>query len=171
MFGLSFMEIGIIMVVALLVLGPKRLPALAKTMGKGLRELRKASTDLRSAIEEPLQEVRRPLEQMRDDLVDTVYRIEDEIESEAGSKALEQAEEEDHPGRLAEGDPHIPEDEEPVEVDDNRRQVEAIYAAATPAGDGEDSEAEISDGDEGKLDEGDGEGGIDDSDDKPLAKS
>ena len=169
MFGLSFMEIGIIMMVALLVLGPKRLPALAKTMGKGLRELRKASTDLRSAIEEPLQDLRRPLEDMRDDLVETVYRIEDEIESEAGSKALEQAQAEDHPGRLAQGDPHVPDDEDPVEVDDRRRQVEAIYAAATPHGDGEDSEDGTSDGD--KLNDSD-VGGDDDGDDgggKPLA--
>jgi len=133
MFGLSFWEIGLIMLVALVVLGPKRLPALAKTLGKGLRELRKASTDLRSAIEEPLQEVKRPLEEMRDDLVDTVYRIEDQIEGEAGSaNALEQAAEDagHPPGQLTEGTPEIPEDEEPVEVDESRRQVEAVYEAA-----------------------------------------
>lgn len=174
MFGLSFWELGLIMLVALLVLGPKRLPALAKTMGKGLRELRKASTDLRSAIEEPLQEMRRPLEEMRDDLVDTVYRIEDEIESEAGSKALQQAAAEDHPGKLTEAKPDLPDDEEPVEVDDRRRQVEAVYAAETRdssrTGDSDSGgEGEIDD--EGAAHSDSDSGDDDDAGEKtPLAK-
>ncbi len=161
MFGLSFWEIGLIALVALVVLGPKRLPALAKTLGKGLRELRKASTDLRSAIEEPLQEVRRPLEDMRDDLVETVYRIEDEVETAAGAdEALEQKEG-PHPA-LAEatetgddapaeaGDEAAPEDDaEPVEVEDRRRQVEAVYSAgdahAGVSGEGDASDGEQAD--------------------------
>jgi len=86
MFGLSFWEIGLILLVALLVLGPQKLPAFLKTIGKGLRELRRASSDLRSAIEEPLDEVRKPLQDMRDDLVDAVYSMEEDIESEAGDE-------------------------------------------------------------------------------------
>ena len=41
----------LIAVVALLVFGPKRLPELAKTMGKGLAEFRRASSDLRRSID------------------------------------------------------------------------------------------------------------------------
>ena len=93
MFGLSFWEIGLIMMVALLVLGPKRLPGLAKSVGKGLRELRKASTDLRSVIEEPLEEIRQPLEEMRSDLVDTVHRVGEEVEAEASGGSEEQQDE------------------------------------------------------------------------------
>ena len=37
----------VIFVVALLVLGPKRLPELARSLGRGLAEFRRASTDLR----------------------------------------------------------------------------------------------------------------------------
>src|SRR5262245_45034675 len=52
MFGLGFWEIAIILAVALLVLGPSKLPELAKGLGKGLREFRKATEDFKSTIEE-----------------------------------------------------------------------------------------------------------------------
>jgi sec-independent protein translocase protein TatB len=51
MFGLSFGEIVIIAIVALLLLGPDRLPEAAKTLGKGLREIRKATDDLKDQVE------------------------------------------------------------------------------------------------------------------------
>jgi sec-independent protein translocase protein TatB len=54
MFGLSFGEIVIIAVIALLLLGPDRLPDAAKTLGKGLREIRKATDDLKDQVEQEI---------------------------------------------------------------------------------------------------------------------
>jgi sec-independent protein translocase protein TatB len=51
MFGLSMGEIVIIAVLALLLLGPDRLPDAAKTLGKGLRDLRRATEDLKDQVE------------------------------------------------------------------------------------------------------------------------
>ena len=51
MFGIGGTELLLIMVVALLVFGPKRLPELARTMGRGLAEFRRASSDLRRSID------------------------------------------------------------------------------------------------------------------------
>jgi len=51
MFGLSFGEILIIAVLALLLLGPERLPEAAKTFGKGLRDIRKATEDLKDQVQ------------------------------------------------------------------------------------------------------------------------
>ena len=48
-------ELIIIFIVALIVFGPKKLPELGKSLGKGLAEFRKASNELRSTVE---QEVR-----------------------------------------------------------------------------------------------------------------
>ena len=50
MFGIGPMELVLILVVALLVLGPKRMPELARTLGRGLGEFRKASNDLRQSL-------------------------------------------------------------------------------------------------------------------------
>lgn len=60
MFGIGPMELVLILVVALLVLGPKRMPELARTLGKGLSEFRRASADLRQslAIDEIQNELR-----------------------------------------------------------------------------------------------------------------
>jgi len=51
MFGLSFTEVLIIAVLALLLLGPDRLPDAMKTLGKGMRDLRKATEDLKDQVE------------------------------------------------------------------------------------------------------------------------
>ncbi len=47
MFGIGMTELLVILVLALLVLGPKRLPEMARSLGRGLAEFRRASTDLR----------------------------------------------------------------------------------------------------------------------------
>ncbi len=54
MFGLGFPEIVVILVLALVLLGPKRLPDVAKQLGKGLREFKKATDDLKSQFESEL---------------------------------------------------------------------------------------------------------------------
>ncbi|MBK8010372.1 MAG: twin-arginine translocase TatA/TatE family subunit [Deltaproteobacteria bacterium] len=57
MFGLGFLEIGVILVLALLVFGPKKLPDLARSLGKSIREFRRATEDFRATMED---EVHRP---------------------------------------------------------------------------------------------------------------
>ena len=56
-------ELIIIFVVALIVFGPRKLPELGKSLGKGLAEFRKASNELRSTFEEELRNIEeeRPL--------------------------------------------------------------------------------------------------------------
>lgn len=50
MFNIGGMEILVIMVVALLVLGPEKLPGVMRTVGKALGELRKATTDFQRTM-------------------------------------------------------------------------------------------------------------------------
>ena len=50
MFGIGMPELLLIMAVALLVLGPKRLPEIARSLGRGMAEFRRASTDLRNTL-------------------------------------------------------------------------------------------------------------------------
>ena len=48
MFDLGIQELIVVFVVALLVFGPKRLPEIAKSMGKGIGELKRALGELSS---------------------------------------------------------------------------------------------------------------------------
>lgn len=59
MFGIGPSELVIILVIALLVLGPKRLPELAAGLGKGLAEFRRATSDINAELDE----ARRSLEE------------------------------------------------------------------------------------------------------------
>lgn len=58
MFGIGLPELLVILVVALLVFGPAKLPELARSLGRGLAEFRRASTDLRQSLNEATQEPR-----------------------------------------------------------------------------------------------------------------
>ena len=57
MFGIGAPELLIILVVALLVLGPRRLPEMARSLGRGMAEFRRASNEftrtLTAAADEP----------------------------------------------------------------------------------------------------------------------
>ena len=70
MFGIGVPELLVILVVALIVLGPKRLPEVAKALGKGLAEFRKATSDLtdelrgaQTMIEREARDAERPARQ------------------------------------------------------------------------------------------------------------
>jgi sec-independent protein translocase protein TatB len=54
MFGLSFGEVVIIAILALLLLGPDRLPDAAKTLGKGLRDIKRATDELKDQVEQEI---------------------------------------------------------------------------------------------------------------------
>jgi TatA/E family protein of Tat protein translocase len=56
MFGtLGGPEIVLILVIALIVFGPRKLPEIGKTMGKMLAEFRKASSDFKRTIEDEVE--------------------------------------------------------------------------------------------------------------------
>lgn len=50
--SLGFQEIAVILLIALLVFGPKKLPEIGRTLGGAMRELRKAARDFSSSIEQ-----------------------------------------------------------------------------------------------------------------------
>ncbi len=54
MCGLGVSEIVIILILALVLLGPKQLPDVAKQLGKALREFKKATEDLKEQFETEL---------------------------------------------------------------------------------------------------------------------
>jgi Tat protein translocase TatB subunit len=64
-FNLGFTELAVVLVVALLFLGPKLLPEIASGLGKVIREIRKATADIKQDVE--LDEmIRGPLRELRE---------------------------------------------------------------------------------------------------------
>jgi Tat protein translocase TatB subunit len=60
MFNIGPQELLLIILVALVVVGPRRLPELGRTIGKGLREVRKAQDEVRRTVRDTIAEEERP---------------------------------------------------------------------------------------------------------------
>ena len=58
MFGIGMTELMVICAIGLIVLGPKRLPELARSLGRTMAEFRRASTDLRKEFTDVAEDAR-----------------------------------------------------------------------------------------------------------------
>jgi sec-independent protein translocase protein TatA len=71
MFGIGMPELLVIAVIALLVVGPKKLPDIAKALGKGLSEFRKVTEEATDTIKETLKtdEIKKDMDGLKDSLL------------------------------------------------------------------------------------------------------
>lgn len=67
---LGFQELLVIFVIALLVFGPKKLPELGKSLGKGLREFKRATNDIKSSWEEQVRDTEKDIAETTKELKD-----------------------------------------------------------------------------------------------------
>ena len=74
MFGIGMPEMILILAVALIVLGPKKLPDLAKSLGRALREFKKATSELKESIDvdNELTDVKKTFDEMNNDIREAV---------------------------------------------------------------------------------------------------
>jgi len=52
MFGIGMPELIVILIVALIVIGPKKLPEMAKSLGRGYREFQKAMSGIKEGMDD-----------------------------------------------------------------------------------------------------------------------
>ena len=88
MFDIGLQELIIIFLVALLVFGPKKLPELAKSLGKGLGELKRAFQDVKDQVETEFDETNKT--------IDTALKDEAQPSSDEEKGASPQTSEKNH---------------------------------------------------------------------------
>jgi Tat protein translocase TatB subunit len=84
MFDIGMPEMIMIFIVALLVVGPKKLPEIAKAHGKGLGELKKSFQDVKDSVQEEFKE---STSEIRDAVTDVKRQI--QAEAEDSGKAIQ----------------------------------------------------------------------------------
>lgn len=116
MFGIGSTELLLIIAIAVIIIGPRQLPQVARTMGKMFAQLKRASNDLRTAVNEKVYEAEefedlreakdslekeaRQLESQSRDFLDTEFEAERKISGELG-EVLNAAKGEPTPGPKA----------------------------------------------------------------------
>lgn len=83
MLDLGMQELIIIFIVAFLVFGPKKLPELGRTLGKGMRELKAALRGVQESIEEAETNVSEEIKEAKTSIEESISKG---INSEAGKE-------------------------------------------------------------------------------------
>ena len=88
MFGIGMPEMLLILAIALVVIGPKKLPDLAKSMGRAMREFKKATNEFKETmqIDNELSEVKKAFDDINEDVKQAVD-LKPEFESKSADNA------------------------------------------------------------------------------------
>ena len=79
MFGIGMPELLLILAIALIVIGPKKLPDLAKSLGRAMREFKKATNEFKETIQidEDLTDVKKAFDGLGEDIKDSISQKKD----------------------------------------------------------------------------------------------
>jgi len=124
MFDVGGGELILILLVVLLLFGPNKLPELARSVGKGIRTMRKAQEDLTQQIRDISADVSAPVTQVRDDIKKNITvsldpdAVPRERKADGGDQGAESGEQ-----RAESGDEESNKDEGPDKKDDDSREA------------------------------------------------
>ena len=97
MFDIGFAELVLLMLVGILVLGPEKLPRVARDAGLYLRKARRAWNQMRHSIEQELDasEMRRALEETQESAQTAVDELKQSINPESSISSTSETDKED----------------------------------------------------------------------------
>jgi TatA/E family protein of Tat protein translocase len=90
MFGIGMPEMILILAIALVVIGPKKLPDLAKSLGRAMREFKKATNEFKETmhIDSEMEDVKKAFSGIGDDVKEAVdLKLEPDNKTDAASQA------------------------------------------------------------------------------------
>jgi TatA/E family protein of Tat protein translocase len=96
MFGIGMPEMILILAIALIVIGPKKLPDLAKSLGRAMREFKKATNEFKETmqIDSELADVKKAFNDINDDVKEAVdLKLEPEDKADAQNQRDEKQDE------------------------------------------------------------------------------
>ena len=90
MFGIGMPEMLLLLALALIVIGPKKLPDLAKSLGRAMREFKKATSELKETLDldEDLSEVKGAFDDLKKDTNDLLTGAPSEKKKEAADETV-----------------------------------------------------------------------------------
>lgn len=133
MFGIGVPELLLILAIALIVIGPKKLPDLAKSLGRAMREFKRATNDFKESMEldGDLKDVKTAFDEVKKDIRDPLNLSGDleekDLQAEKKRNDLEEsydAWKRDTPADGAEQQPAEPVGEEPAESENQKIESE-----------------------------------------------
>lgn len=78
--GINGSEIFLVVLVFLLLFGAKAIPDLARTLGKGMREFRKATEDIKREISESTSDIKKDINEIATNVTKETNSLKDNIE-------------------------------------------------------------------------------------------
>jgi TatA/E family protein of Tat protein translocase len=105
MFGIGMPELLLLLAIALIVIGPKKLPDLAKSLGRAMREFKKATNEFKETIQidEDLSDVKKAFDDLGDDIKESVSPKKDIAEFKRPDETKSTEDQVDSSGKADEG--------------------------------------------------------------------
>lgn len=97
MFNIGFPELILILIIALVVVGPDRLPEVAKMLGKTIRTIKNAMDNVKDTIEQEVaKEVENPISTLQNEIKEEIEKVYSEAAKDETEIKKTLAQSEDH---------------------------------------------------------------------------
>lgn len=87
---ISFEEITVILILSVIIFGPKKIPEIARGLGEGVRAMKKATEDIKRDIMtpvddiNPVKDIQNTIEESKKEILDSTQEIEDSLDDISG---------------------------------------------------------------------------------------